>query len=194
MEVVEHRARAVPGVAWAELDQEDPPVLRVLLAPDADAERVRRAVTAVAPSVELQVEGEPVFARPAEEPRARLVDLSVGMKGQASAEVRLDWRGKELRGRGRGKATASGRCWAAAEAVADAMRPVIEADVRIEGVYETDIPGGRGLLVASVRVAGERFVGAVFRSDSEDEMSGARAVLDALNRRLPRIAGRSGYF
>jgi hypothetical protein len=194
IDVLELRARTVSGVAWAELVQKEPPVLRVLLVPTADEEEVRRALAEAAPDAKITIEEPSVLAPAAEEPRARLVDISVGMNNLASAEVRLEFAGRELRGRGRGRPSASGRSYAAAEAVADAMKPVIEGDVRIEGVYEADVRDGFALLVVAIRVAGDHYVGAVFNPSGQEDVSGARAVLDALNRRLPRIAGRSGYF
>jgi len=39
---------------------------------------------------------------------------------------------------------------------------------------------------------GERFVGAVLERRDESDWTGARAVLDAVNRRLAQLAGRSG--
>jgi hypothetical protein len=46
--------------------------------------------------------------------------------------------------------------------------------------------------VVAVRVAGVRYVGAVPSPRGQEDVSGARAVLDALNRRLPQIAGKGG--
>jgi hypothetical protein len=187
---LEDRVRAVPGVAWAELTEDSPAAMRVLLGEKADRNKVEDAL-------ENAVAGTGVALRVVqpstqeEQPRARLLGITVDADGQASAEVRLDWKGQELRGRGYGAASPAGRHHAAAHAVADALRPLLASDVVVEGLYahahrETE------LLVVVVTVEEERLVGAVPESSPERHIGAALAVLDAVNRRLSRIAGGSG--
>jgi hypothetical protein len=128
-----------------------------------------------------------------EEPRLRLVDLTVGDEEEASVDVLLDWKGQSLRGRGLGRSTTAGRTYASALAVADAMRPLLDEEVAVESLYRADTAEDLDVLVVTVRVAGHRYVGAVAAVKGQEDVSGARAVLDALNRRLPEIAGRSGH-
>lgn len=186
----EQRARRIPGVLWAEVAEEPTPALRVLLTPTGNPDLVRRAAEDVAEGLAIRVERS--AEAESSEPRARLVDVVTDVDGRATADVVLDWRGQKLRGRGLGRATEAGRVFAAAQAVADAMKPLIEGDLDIEAVFEAVTPEQGDLLVVAVRVADQRFVGAVVSKGGEQDVSGARAVLDALNRRLPHIAGRSG--
>jgi hypothetical protein len=73
------------------------------------------------------------------------------------------------------------------------MKPLLDSDVDIEGVYRADADEEHlDVLVVAVRVGGVRYVGAVPSSKGQENVSGARAVLDALNRRLPQIAGKGG--
>jgi hypothetical protein len=72
------------------------------------------------------------------------------------------------------------------------MKPLLDADVTVEGLYQADSSDGLNVLVAAVRVGSDRYVGAVVSPSGEEAISGARAVLDALNRRLPHIAGKAG--
>jgi hypothetical protein len=187
---LEDQVRAVPGVAWAELTEDSPGAMRVLLAENVDRNMVNKAL-------ENAVSGTGVALRlvqpttQEEQARARLLGITVDADGQASAEVRLDWKGQELRGRGYGAASPAGRHHAAAHAVADALRPLLASDVVVEGLYahahrETE------LLVVVVSVDEERLVGAVPESSPERHVGAALAVLDAVNRRLSRIAGGSG--
>jgi hypothetical protein len=124
-------------------------------------------------------------------PRAKLLGLTVDGEGKTSAEVRLDWKGQELRGRAHGAASPAGRYQAAARAVADALRPLLATDVVVEGLYAHHHHGTE-LLVAVVSVDDERLVGAVPAQSEDRDVGAARAVLDALNRRLSEIAGGSG--
>jgi hypothetical protein len=187
---IETRVRSLPGVAWAEFEGGDPGTVRVLLAAHADPGEVMQSVEREAPSLRVVLEGP---GERLEEPRARLVDLRVNLDGEVSAEVSIHWQGRELRGKGLGRPSPAGRAYASAEAVADAMKPLVETDLEIEGIYRTaDAREGTDVLVVSLRLGRDRFVGAVISPEGSEAESGARAVLDALNRRLPRIAGRSG--
>jgi len=187
---IETRVRALPGVAWAEFEAGDPGTVRVLLTAGADTEDVLGSVEREAPSLRVILEGP---GERLEEPRARLVDLNMNLDGEVSAEVSIHWQGRELRGKGLGRPSPAGRAYACAEAVVDAMKPLVETDLEIEGLYRTaDAREGTDVLVVSLRVGRDRFVGAVIAPEGSEAESGARAVLDALNRRLPRIAGRSG--
>jgi hypothetical protein len=188
---LERRVREIPGVAWAELSPGDPPSLRVLIDRNADAEVTRQALSAALGEASVRVEEIDGGERD-EEPRVRLVDLTVGIDDESSVDVLLDWRGQTLRGRGRGRTTEAGRCYASAQAVADAMKPLLDSDVAVEGVYRSDAGEDLDVLVVTVRVGDQRYVGAVTSPRGQEDVSGARAVLDALNRRLPQIAGKGG--
>ena len=188
---IERRVRVVPGVAWAEADEENPARLRVLLDRDADPDATRKAIDLAAAGSDVRVD-ELEKALRTEEPRARLVDLSVTGEEHPSVDVLIDWKGRRLRGRGHGQPTAGGHSYASAEAVADAMKPLLDANVTVDGLYQADSSDGLNVLVAAVRVGGDRYVGAVVSPTGEEAISGARAVLDAVNRRLPHIAGKAG--
>jgi hypothetical protein len=187
---IETRVRALPGVAWAEFEPGDPGTVRVLLTAGAETDDVLSSVEREAPSLQVILEGP---GERFEEPRAQLVDLRMNLDGEVSAEVSIHWQGRELRGKGLGRPSPAGRAYACAEAVVDAMKPLVETDLEIEGLYRTaDAREGTDVLVVSLRLGRDRFVGAVISPEGSEAESGARAVLDALNRRLPRIAGRSG--
>ena len=191
---LEQRARQVPGVAWAEMVPGDSPVLRVLVDKEADSDLTRHTLSRAVGDAGVRI--EEIGAAPGEEEgvaRVRLIDLTVGMDDDTAVDVLLDWRGQRLRGRGRGKSTEAGRTFASAQAVADAMKPLLDSDVDVEGVYRADAEDDSlDVCVVAVRVGGVRYVGAVPSPKGQEDVSGARAVLDALNRRLPQIAGKGG--
>lgn len=191
--MVEQRVRQVPGVAWAEMLETDPPTVRVLYAPDADPSLTKAEVVRALGPAPIRLEEVGVPPERAEEPRLRLVDLTVGTDDEAAVDVLLDWKGQSLRGRGLGRSTVAGRTYASALAVADAMKPLLDTDVSVEGLYRADTAEEVDVLVVTVTVGGQRYVGAVAAVKGQEDVSGARAVLDALNRRLPQIAGRSGH-
>lgn len=188
---LERRVREIPGVSWAELSPGDPASLRVLFDPNADPDLVRHELIRIAGSASVRLE-EIDGRSDGEEPRVRLIDLTEGMDDDSSVDVVLDWRGQMLRGRGRGQATEAGRSYASAQAVADAMKPLLDSDVSVEGVYRSEGADELDVLVVTVRVGSQRYVGAVTSPKGQESASGARAVLDALNRRLPQIAGKAG--
>jgi hypothetical protein len=188
--LIEHQARAIPGVVWAEAVESEPPEVRVILSSRADLQDARKALDAIADGAVVKIEGvEPLEGK---EPRARLLDLRVAMNNNATAEVSIEWNGHELKGLGRGRASPEGRLYATALATADAMKPLIHGEVDVEGLYETGAETTEQVLVVSMAVGDEHLVGAVRRGPGQDDASGVRAVLDALNRRLTRWAGRSG--
>ena len=187
---LERRVREIPGVSWAELSAGEPPSLRVLLDPNADPDLARHELMRIAGNASIQL--EEIDGSDGEEPRVRLIDLTVGLDDDSSVDVVLDWRGQMLRGRGRGQATEAGRSYASAQAVADAMKPLLDSDVSVEGVYRSEGADDLDVLVVTVRVGNQRYVGAVTSQKGQESSSGARAVLDALNRRLPQIAGKAG--
>jgi hypothetical protein len=190
--LLERRVRDVPGVAWAEIAPGDPPALRVLLDKEADSELTHHELSRAVAETGVRLE-EIGGGGEEEGARVRLVDLTVGMDDDTAVDVLLDWRGQRLKGRGRGRSTEAGRTYASAQAVADAMKPLLDSDVDVEGVYRADAEEGNlDVLVVTVRVGGQRFVGAVPSPRGQEDVSGARAVLDALNRRLPEIAGKGG--
>ncbi|MGH2546260.1 MAG: hypothetical protein ACRDHJ_05205 [Actinomycetota bacterium] len=188
---LEQRVREIPGVSWAEMSPGDPPTLRVLLDPNGDTDLARHELARTVGDESVRIE-EIDGGTGAEEPRIRLIDLTVGLDDESSVDVVLDWRGQMLRGRGRGQPTEAGRSFASAQAVADAMKPLLDTDVTVEGVYRSDAADGLDVLVVTVRVGSERYVGAVTSPKGQETVSGARAVLDALNRRLAQIAGKAG--
>ena len=188
---LERRVREIPGVSWAELSPGDPASLRVLFDPNADPDLVRHELIRIAGSASVRLE-EIDGRSDGEEPRVRLIDLTEGMDDDSSVDVVLDWRGQMLRGRGRGQASEGGRSYASAQAVADAMKPLLDSDVSVEGVYRSEGADELDVLVVTVRVGSQRYVGAVTSPKGQESASGARAVLDALNRRLPQIAGKAG--
>jgi hypothetical protein len=191
--MVEQRVRRISGVAWVEMLESDPPILRILYAPDADAALTKAEVVRALGPTPIRIEEVGAAASSGEEPRLRLVDLSVESDQESAVDVLLDWKGQSLRGRGLGRLTEAGRTYASALAVADAMKPLLDDDVAVEGLFRADSAGEADVLVVTVRVGGQRYVGAVAAAKGEEDKSGARAVLDALNRRLPEIAGRSGH-
>lgn len=190
---LERQVRDVPGVAWAEMGPGDPPSLRILLDKDADSDLTRHALTRAVAHAGVDLEEIGATAARDEGERVRLIDLTVGDDDDTAVDVLLDWKGQRLRGRGRGRSTEAGRCYASAQAVADAMKPLLDSDVDIEGVYRADADEDNlDVLVVAVKVGGVRYVGAVPSPEGQEDVSGARAVLDALNRRLPQIAGKGG--
>lgn len=191
--MLEQRVRQVPGVAWAELLETEPPTLRILYAPEADVALTKAEVVRTLGPIPIRIEEVGESSGRAEDPRLRLIDLTVEDDDEAAVDVLLDWKGQALRGRGLGRSTVAGRTYASALAVADAMKPLLENEVAVESLYRADTAEDVDVLVVTVRVGGQRYVGAVSAAKGQENMSGARAVLDALNRRLPEIAGRSGH-
>lgn len=189
---LERRVRAIPGVAWVEYHDDESPALRVLVAEDVDAEVVRaeveHAVAGSGVAVEW-VEPEPDELR---EPRPRLVKVLVEMDGESVAEVHLKWNGERLEGHGNASASPAGRFHAVAYATADALRSLLDDDIRVEGLYSALTQDQEELLMAVVQAKGERLVGAVLSRPGEEDLSAARAILDAVNRRLPHMISSNG--
>ena len=216
----ERRVRALGGVAWAE-ESNDGATIRVVLAAGAPLSIVREIegmlgpevrVELVSPTVSLPDEVAPLpgptprvreGARPGiprlsagvidpEDARILLTDVAIDGDGRSTADVRVLWKDQELRGRGHGRASTAGRYFAAAEAVADALRPLLDTDIVVEGLYSASTEEGTSVLIAAVQLEGRRLIGAVYEPSGEPGWAGARAVLDAVNRRLTQVAGRSG--
>jgi hypothetical protein len=205
---LERRLGDIPGVAWAEIDHGEGRA-RLLLSEGADAPtteaEVRRALepAELHPSwieVPASVPSEPaetgpsdrVGAREVAEPRVKLVEVAFSQDGQATADVRVMWKDHELRGRGHARATPAGPYYAGAKALADALRPLLDSEVVVEGLYQASTDQAVPVLIAEVLFEGEHLVGAVVDRSGEAHWAGARAVLDAVNRRLVQVAGRSG--
>jgi hypothetical protein len=187
---VEERARSIDGVAWAEPTEGGG--LRLLAAEDADPIALDTVVAQALPGVRVEWAVEPPPSPPREK-RARLVDVSVLEDDLApSAEVRLQWEGNELRGLGRAPTSLVGRHLAAARGTLDALKPLVHGDVDVEHVQVLALGPDLELLQVTVLVGQERLVGAVMVRPDDEHRSGAKAVLDALNRRLTMIAGQSG--
>jgi hypothetical protein len=85
-----------------------------------------------------------------------------------------------------------GRHLAAARGTLDALKPLVHGDVDVEHVQVLALGPDLELLQVTVLVGQERLVGAVMVRPDDEHRSGAKAVLDALNRRLTMIAGQSG--
>jgi hypothetical protein len=189
---LENRIRAIPGVAWVEYTPDEPPTLRVLVAEDADSAEVHTAVEAslAGAAVALHwVEPEPLGK---EEPRPRLVKVRVDVDTESMAEVHLRWNGHRLEGHGSASASAAGRFHSVAYATADALAPLLDGDIEVEGLYSALTHDQSELLMAVVQARGERLVGAVLSRPGEEDLSAAKAILDAVNRRLPHLVNGNG--
>jgi hypothetical protein len=188
---VEERARLIEGVAWAEATEDGD--LRLLAAEDVDRIELASAVAEALPGVRVEWAAEHVPGSPAREKRARLVNVSLLEDDLApSAEVRLLWEGNELRGLGRAPTSLVGRHLATARGTLDALKPLVHGDLNVEHVQVLTVGPDLELLQVTVLIGEERLVGAVMVRPDDEERSGAKAVLDALNRRLTMIAGQSG--
>jgi hypothetical protein len=104
----------------------------------------------------------------------------------------LRWEGKELKGLGHADPSLVGRHLAAARGALDALKPLIHGDMDIEHLQVSMIGNDVEILQVTVLVGNERLVGAILVRPDEEERSGAKAVLDAVNRRLVWLAGQSG--
>ena len=218
---LEERLRRVRGVTWAEVRDDRVLLLASEGAEGAaglEVERILRRhagrvewigeappaeappepmpeAPAEAPAVDLAPKvrtGDLVTAGLGEEPRIRLLEVLVNEDGDITADVRVTWKEHEIRGRGHGRPGPSGRYFAAAQAVADALRPLLDTDIEVAGLYAASPHEGMQVIIAEVLLEGERFVGAVMERPEERDWTGARAILDAVNRRLVQVAGRSG--
>ncbi|MGH2683733.1 MAG: hypothetical protein ACRDIX_10915 [Actinomycetota bacterium] len=189
---LENRIRSIPGVAWVEYTPDEPPILRVLVAEDADSAEVRAAVEGALAGAAVAlhwVEPEPLGK---EEPRPRLVKVRVEVDTESMAEVHLRWNGHRLEGHGSASASAAGRFHAVAYATADALGPLLDGDIEVEGLYSALTHDQSELLMAVVQARGERLVGAVLSRPGEEDLSAAKAILDAVNRRLPHLVNGNG--
>lgn len=205
---------AIPGVTWAERGEDE---LRVVLGHRANPQDVLAELRRAAPEpisvrwIDVPAEGEPATQREAvagattrspfdaleerevaTEARIRLLGLTITDEQEVTADVRVTWRDQELRGRGRARHSPEGRSFATAQALADALRPLLDSEVVIEGLYSARTRGEVQVIIAEVVLEGQRLIGAVERRPEDPDLTGARAVLDAVNRRLARVAGRSG--
>ncbi len=184
----EDAARGVPGVAWAEMDPDGK--LRVLPTEQTGDWSTAESLGRILPGQILHW----VVAGPtAAEKRARLVDVYLTeMEGTPSAEVRLLWEGNELKGIGRGHTSLVGRHLAAARGAIDALKPLIHGMMHVEHLQVSTLPSDVEVVLVSVLVGEERMVGATLVRPDDEARAGAKAVLDAVNRRLVVIAGQSG--
>lgn len=207
--------REIPGVAWAEERGDE---LLLLLAEGADrnevASRVHRMLASSGlrtrwlepaaphrppgPSDEVRAIADeppppaPATALGADDARVRILEVALSANGRATADVRVTWNEHELRGRGHGGPSEGGRHFASALAVADALRPLLDSDIEIRGLYTARTQGQADVMIAEVELEGQHLVGAVLVREDDPDLTGARAVLDAVNRRLTQVAGRSG--
>ena len=215
----EARLNELPGVSWAEAREGE---VRLLLSPEADRALAIAEVERILEGTPLRprwiaLPGEPdeapppaedyrVIVSPASRPggavereeepadgpgRVRLLGVVLNENGEVTAEVQMSWRDRELRGRGHGPRARGGARYAAAQAAADAIRPLLDSDVVVDGLYAARTKGAE-VLIAEVLLEGNRLIGAVESRPGESDLIGARAVLDAVNRRLSHLAGRSG--
>jgi len=130
--------------------------------------------------------GEPV--REVERPKLEDVSLSLDDEGLPLAVARLGWRGREHVGSGHGHSALLGRHLAAARAVADALGEAFSRDILVEHLFLTYPPMDAELVVVTVLIGAQRFVGATAVPPGDESRAAAHAVLDALNRNLPSIA------
>lgn len=182
---LERQVREARGVSWAELDESG---LRVLLVDESAADEVNRLAPAAGVPV-LWVGTATGAVPPDFRSRVRLEDVVVIAEEEVEARVTLAWGGESIVGSGHGEASAAGLLYAAAEAVVDALRSFVPG-LGIEGIYAATTSDGVPLLMISVLTEEGLFVGAVHVRPEEEALGAARAVLDALNRRLTRLPPR----
>jgi len=132
-----------------------------------------------------EARGEPV--REAERPKLEDVSLSADEEGLPLAVARLGWRGREHVGSGHGHSALLGRHLAAARAVADALGEAFGRDVLVEHLFLTYPPMDAELVVVTVLIGAQRFVGATAVPPGDESRAAAQAVLDALNRSLTTL-------
>jgi hypothetical protein len=190
---LENRIRAIPGVAWVEYASDEPPTLRVLVAEDANPEEVRTEVEVALAGAAVALHWVEPDLIGKEEPRPRLVKVRVQVDTESMAEVNLRWNAHRLEGHGSASASAAGRFHAVAYATADALAVLLDGDIEVEGLYSALTHDQSELLMAVVHARGERLVGAVLSRPGEEDLSAAKAVLDAVNRRLPHLVGENGH-
>jgi len=126
----------------------------------------------------------PLFDRP----RLEDVSVAIGEEGLPAAVARLVWGGREYAGSGHGHSSLLGRHLAAARAVAEALGHAMGRDVMVEHLFLTYPPMDAELVVVTVLVGAQRFVGATAVPPGQETKAAAQAVLDALNRNARRIA------
>src|SRR5439155_21546134 len=192
----------VPGVVWAEARPEGGVRLLAGEGPDRAREETARAVEVALPGVDVEWVRPPAAAEgevpseapePEGEPRARLIDVSLVEDDEPNAaEVRLQWEGSELRGLGRADAPVAGAHLASARAAVDALKPLLHGDIALEHLHVLTFPPDFEVVVVTVLVRQERLVGAALIGPNEVELSAAKAILHAVNRRLVMLAGRGG--
>jgi hypothetical protein len=190
---LENRVRAIPGVAWVEYASDEPPTLRVLVAEDAIPEDVRAEVEAALAGAAVALHWVEPDLIGKEEPRPRLVKVRVQVDTESMAEVHLRWNGQRLEGHGSASASSAGRFHAVAYATADALAVLLDGDIEVEGLYSALTHDQSELLMAVVHARGERLVGAVLSRPGEEDLSAAKAILDAVNRRLPHLVSENGH-
>jgi hypothetical protein len=181
-------ARTAPGVAWAEMGADGR--LRVLA---SEQHQERPSTDELGRLLPGQLVTWIAEAAPGGEKRARLVDVRMSEEsGTPTAEVRLMWEGNELRGVGHGHRTLVGRHLAAARAAIDALKPLVHGLMHVENLQVSTMQSDAEVVLVSVLVGDERLVGVTLVTEEDEERSGAKAVLDAMNRRLVQLAGQSG--
>ncbi|HXY72735.1 MAG TPA: hypothetical protein VEM41_09335 [Actinomycetota bacterium] len=141
-------------------------------------------------SVGAEGRGEP--GATAQRPRLEDVSVATGEDGLPTAVARLVWRDGEYAGTGHGHSSLLGQHLAAARAVADALGDAMGRDVMVEHLFLTYPPMDAELVVVTVLIGADRYVGATTVPPGEETRAAAQAVLDALNRNLPRIAEGPG--
>jgi hypothetical protein len=184
----EQGARSVPGVAWAEMAADGH--LRVLPTEPAGEGSTAESLSRVLPGQQVEwIAGQGQES----EKRAQLLDVFITeSEGTPAAEVRVLWEGAELSGVGRGHTSLVGRHLAAARGAVDALKPLVHAVMHLEHLQVSTLPTEVEVVLVSVLVDDERLVGATLVHQDDELRAGAKAVLDAVNRRLAVLAGRSG--
>jgi len=131
--------------------------------------------------------GRGAQAPAADRPRLEDVSVATDEDGMPTAVARLAWRGREFAGSGHGHSSLLGRHLAAARAVAEALGDAMGRDIMVEHLFLTYPPMDAELVVVTVLIGAQRYVGATVVPPGEETSAAAQAVLDALNRSLGRM-------
>jgi hypothetical protein len=121
-------------------------------------------------------------------PRAAIISIDeVVEDGDAMVTITLDWRGGLVQGAAVGSGHPRERARLVGEAALHALESLSASDLSLEllAIASTAL-GNRQVALAQVRVdpKGSVLVGSALIDEENGSMAAARAVMDALNRRL----------
>jgi len=183
---LEDRLRGVPGVSYAEVRLDGD--VWIVAAIEADRLETQQGVADVVGEAGVEVLWLDEPAGGAERAPRTLVlkEVSVFVQPDGShvAAVRLASEGGELRGTGRGFASPMGRRQAVAAATVEALRELPNPRIGFDHVFATRLSPEMELAIAPLEVDEEPFVGTALVRPGEEDAAPARAVLDAVNRKL----------